>query len=131
MHIARDDVPVMMSVPGATARRLTDFGDASGYGQLGGEYFSFGAGTDIAPLLEGLADDLCHSPHWGYVLAGSVVVRYGDGSEETCSEGELFHWPPPHTVRAETDADLILFSPQAEHGAVLEHIGEKLGVNAP
>lgn len=128
MHVARDDVPVKLSVPGATARQLTGFGDASEYGQISGEYFSLGESTDIAPLLEGLDDDLCHAPHWGYMLAGSLVVTYGDGSEETCSEGELFYWPPRHSVRVLTDAEVILFSPQAEHIAVLDHMGEKLGV---
>ena len=37
------------------------------------------AGVDMAPLLEGLNDDSCHAPHWGYVLSGQVIVTYGDG----------------------------------------------------
>ena len=45
------------------ARVQTDFGDATGYGRIGGEYFSLGAGIDIAPLLKGLEGDLCQSPH--------------------------------------------------------------------
>lgn len=43
------------------------------------EYFSMAAGVDMAPLLEGLNDDSCHAPHWGYVLSGQVIVTYGDG----------------------------------------------------
>ena len=30
------------------------------------------AGTDIAPVLQGLPGDRCPSPHWGIVLKGSI-----------------------------------------------------------
>ena len=54
MRIAKDDVPVRINAPGAVARQQTDFGDATGFGKMGAEYFSLGAGADIAPLLKGL-----------------------------------------------------------------------------
>ena len=126
MHVTRNDVPVKLDVPGATARQLTGFGDATGFGGMAGEYFSLGAGTDIAPLLEGLEGDMCDAPHWGYLLEGAVVVTYLDRTEETCSAGDLFYWPPGHSVRVTADAEVILFSPEAEHGAVMQHMGEKL-----
>jgi hypothetical protein len=28
--------------------------------------------TDLTPLLQGLPNDQCPSPHWGYVLKGSI-----------------------------------------------------------
>ena len=68
MHIAKKDVPVRIDVPGAIARQQSDFGDVTGYGKMGAEYFSFGAGTDITELLQGLEGDRCQSPHWGYVV---------------------------------------------------------------
>lgn len=37
MHITKEQVPVKIDVPGATARQAGDFG---------AEYFSLGAGTD-------------------------------------------------------------------------------------
>lgn len=126
MHIAKDDIPVKLDAPGAIARHQPGFGDASAYAGLAGEYFSLGAGTDIAPLLQGLEGDTCHAPHWGYVLSGQVVVTYVDQPEETCSTGELFYWPPGHSVRVTDDVELILFSPTAEHGAVMDHMGEAL-----
>ena len=64
MRIARGDVPVKIDVPGATARQETDFGDATGYDKISGEYFSLGAGTDFTELLRGLEGDLCQCPHW-------------------------------------------------------------------
>jgi hypothetical protein len=126
MRVAKNDVPVKMDVPGAVARQLPGFGDASAYGMISGEYFSLGAGTDIAPLLQGLEGDACHAPHWGYLMEGTVVVTYRDRDEETCTAGDLFYWPPGHSVRVTEDAEVILFSPEVEHTAVLDHMGEKL-----
>ena len=126
MHLAKDAVPVKIDVPGATARQITDFGDAAGCGSLAGEYFSLVGGTDIAPLLEGLDDDSCHAPHWGYVITGELVVTYTGGSSETCSGGDLFYWPPGHSIRVERDAEVILFSPQKEHNEVLDHMIAKM-----
>ena len=127
MRISKQDVPVRIQVPGAIARQQTEFGDATGYGMISGEYFSLGAGTDIAPLLQGLKDDLCQAPHWGYVLQGELSVTYGDGSSEVISGGDLFYWPPGHTVRVGQDAEVVLFSPQHEHSEVIDHMLRKLG----
>jgi len=126
MHITRHDIPVRIDVAGATARQAKDFGDATGAGTMGGEYFSLAGGTDIAPLLEGLDDDACHAPHWGYMLTGTVVVSYTDGTEETCAAEELFFWPAGHSVRVVDDAEVILFSPQVEHGQVIDHMLARL-----
>jgi hypothetical protein len=127
MRIAKEDVPVRINAPGAIARVVTDFGDASGYGKFGGEYFSLSAGADIAPLLKGLDGDLCQSPHWGYLMEGQITVTYDDGAEESVKGGDLFYWPPGHTVRVGEDAEMILFSPQEEHGKVIEHLRGKMG----
>ncbi|RRQ20790.1 cupin domain-containing protein [Thiohalobacter thiocyanaticus] len=127
MRIAREDIPVRIDVPGATARQQMDFGDVSGYGRMGAEYFSFGAGTDITELLHGLEGDACQSPHWGYVVGGRITAIYRDGEEETSVTGDLFYWPPGHSVRAEEDTDIVMFSPQEEHGRVLDHVLNKLG----
>lgn len=126
MHVAKEQVPVKMTAPGAVARQLPGFGDAAGYAGISGEYFSLDAGTDIAPLLQGLDGDSCHSPHWGYLLGGQIVVTYRDRSEETCSAGDLFYWPPGHSVRVTEDAEVVLFSPEAEHTAVIDHMADKL-----
>ncbi len=127
MRIAKDDIPVRIEAPGPVARVRANFGDASGYGKISGEYFSLGVGADIAPLLKGLEGDLCQSPHWGYLLQGEVAVTYADGTPEVISGGDLFYWPPGHTVRAGRDAEVILFSPQHEHGEAFDHIIEKMG----
>jgi len=122
MRISKSEVPEKLNVPGAIVRQKADFGDASGYGKMAGEYFTLGAGTDIAPLLKGLEDDLCQSPHWGYLIEGEITVTYRDGQEETVKEGDLFHWPSGHSVRVGKDAEVILFSPLAEHAEVIDHL---------
>jgi hypothetical protein len=126
MKIAKSEVPVKINIPGAVARQMGNFGDARGYGRMAGEYFSLAAGVDIAPLLKGLENDLCQAPHWGYLISGEVTVTYGDGRAETVNGGDLFYWPPGHTVRVEKDAEIILFSPQHEHGLVLDHLLKQL-----
>jgi len=122
MHLAKTSIPTKIDLPGAVARQVSDFGDTTGYDQLGGEYFSLGAGTDIAPLLQGLEGDLCQAPHWGYMISGQLVVTYTGGSAETCSGGDIFFWPPGHSVRVTEDAEVILFSPQREHLHVMNHM---------
>jgi uncharacterized RmlC-like cupin family protein len=126
MRIAKEDVPVKINAPGAVARQQTEFGDATGFGKISGEYFSLGAGADLAPLLHGLEGNLCQCPHWGYVLEGSITTTYNSGEEETATTGDLFYWPPGHTVKAGENTELILFSPQDEHTPVMEHILDKM-----
>ena len=128
MRIARKEVPVKIDVPGAVARQQTGFGDATGFGTIGAEYYSMAAGTDFAPLLQGLEGDLCQSPHWGYLIEGALTVTYTDGSQENVVSGDLFYWPPGHTISVQEDAEAILFSPQHEHTEVINHICRKLGV---
>jgi mannose-6-phosphate isomerase-like protein (cupin superfamily) len=124
MHVSQNELPVKIDAPGAHARHQGDFGPASGV--LAAEYFTMAAGTDLAPLLEGLEHDTCHSAHWGYMVAGEVVVTYRDGTDERCAAGDMFYWPPGHSVRVNADAELAMFSPQAEHAPVLDHIVAKM-----
>ncbi len=124
MHLATHDIPVKIDTDGATARQQPDFGDAAG--RLGAEHFKMHAGTDLAPLLKGLERDACQSAHWGYIIAGRVVVDYTDGTSETCVAGDVVHWPAGHSVRVEEDAELVLFSPQADHTPVLDHLADQL-----
>ena len=80
MHTPKESIPVKFAVPGATARQLLDFGDATNFGEISGEYFSIGAGTDIAPLLQGLTNDSCAAPHWGYIISGdpTYITSYNN-----------------------------------------------------
>ena len=61
-----------------TAPRAEDMGVMEGhYAELGGytvAFESFREDADGTPLFRGLPDDRCQSPHWGYVVAGSLDV---------------------------------------------------------
>jgi hypothetical protein len=83
-------------------------------------------GTDFAPLLKGLLEDQCHSPHWGYVLRGSIQVRYANGDEELTRAGEVFYWPGGHTAWTQEGIAFLEFSPAADIGPVLEHVKGQL-----
>ena len=126
MRIAKEQVDVQMQIPGATIRQRKDFGDASGYGKISGEYFTLSAGVDTAPLFQGLEGNLCQCPHWGYVLRGSLTTTDTGGQQETVGTGDLFYWPPGHNVRVDADADIVMFSPQHEHSHVIEHMIAKV-----
>lgn len=125
MHTTTRELPIKMNAMGATVRHLPAYGVADG--SLAAEHLVLAAGVDIAPLLQGLEDDSCQAPHWGYVVRGSVVVTYADDSAETCAAGDFFHWPAGHSVRVEDDAELVMFSPDDAHAAVMDHM---LGVLA-
>ncbi|WP_371748427.1 cupin domain-containing protein [Geothrix fuzhouensis] len=125
MRIAKEDVETRLKVPGVTIRQHIGFGDMSGYSRVSGEYFSLAAGVDTTPLFKGLDGDLCQCPHWGFVLKGRITTTDAAGRQETVAADDLFHWPPGHNVRVDEDADLIMFSPQHEHGLVIDHLIEK------
>jgi hypothetical protein len=124
--VAKDKVDVQMEVPGVVIRRQMGFGDTSGYGAMSGEHFSLAAGVDTTDLFQGLEGDLCQCPHWGFVVRGKITTTSADGSQETVSANDLFFWPPGHNVKVEEDAEIVMFSPQAEHDHVIHHMSEKL-----
>ena len=125
MRVAKDQVDTRMNIPGAVIRQRLDFGDASGYGKISGEYFTLGAGVDTTPLFQGLEGNLCQSPHWGFVLRGTITTTDATGNQETVTADDLFYWPPGHNVRVDADAEIVMFSPQHEHSLVINHMIEK------
>lgn len=86
----------------------------------------FPGGADAGPLLRGLPGDLCQCPHWGIVLKGSIHVTYADGEEELVRAGEVYHWPPGHTVRVDEDYEAMEFSPSGPMRVVVDHLKTKL-----
>lgn len=125
MRTAKDDVDVKMQIPGAVIRQRTEFGSVKGFDQLSGEYFTLAAGVDTTPLFQGLEGNLCQCPHWGFVLKGRITTTDAKGQQETVNANDLFYWPPGHNVKVEADAELVMFSPQAQHSHVINHMIEK------
>jgi hypothetical protein len=69
--------------------------------------------SDLAPLLKGLPGDSCQCPHWGYLLAGRLTVRYAD-HDEVIEPGDAFYMPPGHVPAAIAGTEMVMFSPQDE-----------------
>jgi hypothetical protein len=76
---------------------------------------------DLAPLLKGLPDDSCQSPHWGYMVKGSMWVIYKE-DEEVIKAGDAYYLPPGHIAIVEANSEMVEFSPkdayQKTHEAV-------------
>jgi len=124
MRVAKDDVDVRMEIPGAVVRQRLDFGDATGFGKISGEYFTLAAGVDTTPLFQGLDGNHCDCPHWGFVMSGRITTTDAKGAQETVNTNDLFYWPPGHNVKVDADAEIIMFSPQREHTKVINHMIE-------
>ena len=126
MRVAKEDVDVKMSIPGAVIRQRPDFGEAGAFGRISGEYFTLSAGVDTTPLFQGLEDNRCQCPHWGFVLRGQLTTTDASGAAETVGANDLFYWPPGHNVKVDADAEIVMFSPQREHSHVIDHMIEKV-----
>ena len=96
------------------------------WGGMTSAYMQYPTGLDFCPLLEGLERDHCQCPHWGIVVKGSIHVSYANGTEETVSAGEVYYWPPGHTVRVDEDYEAIEFSPSDQMGELMNHLEAKL-----
>ena len=125
MKIAKENIEVKMEIPGAVLRQKTGFGDATGLGEISGEYFSLSEGVDTTPLFIGLEGNMCQSPHWGYVIKGELTTTDAKGTQETVNTNDLFFWPAGHNVKVNKDAEIIMFSPQHIHSEVINHMIEK------
>ncbi len=120
MKINKKDIPVTMEAPGTVMRALPN------YGGMTVCFNELPKGTDFTPLLQGLSNDSCHCPHWGYVTEGKILIKYDDGQEETVRAGEVFYWPAGHTAIVQEDVKLIDFSPSKEFDEVIAHVGKKM-----
>ncbi len=114
MHATRDQLPILFGDDQAGIR-------GADWGDLRAMITALPAGTDLAPLLQGLPGDLCPCPHWGYMLKGRIRVTYAD-REEILAAGDLFYLPPGHTPLVEEDTEFVEFSRPEEHQPVLDHV---------
>jgi hypothetical protein len=119
MRATADEMAVELEV-GDIHTRGEDWG-----GQLV-RHLRLPAGTDLRPLLEGLPGDRCGCPHWGYIIEGSIHVRYADGTEEVNRAGDLYYWPGGHVGWSDEGVTFVEFSPAEELAPVLEHLGAQL-----
>ena len=120
MKIKKEDIPVTTQSENSIMRALP------GYGGMTVAFSEMPAGTDITPLLQGLENNSCHCPHWGYMVEGAIRMKYDDGTDEVITTGDVFYLPPGHTAIVEEDMKFLDFSPEKEFNEVMEHIGKKM-----
>ena len=120
MKIKKEQIPVTMEVPGMTMRA------PQGYGGMTVAFNELPAGTDVTPLLEGLANNSFHCAHWGYIVEGELLVKYDNGTEETLTTGDVFYMPPGHTAIVQKDLKIIDFNPEKEFDEVMDHVAKKM-----
>ena len=112
-----------------TASRHEDFGVMEGrYEELGGYtvgFEHFREDADATPLFAGLPDDRCQSPHWGYVIAGALTLRYAD-HEETYEAGDAYYAPPGHVPAVTKGTEVVEFSPTEEYEKTMAVVAQNL-----
>jgi mannose-6-phosphate isomerase-like protein (cupin superfamily) len=110
----------MSQMPKASKESISqvkDFGVAEDRTEdLGGytvNFVSILQDHDLGPMLAGLPGGHCSCPHWGYLVKGTLTVRYGD-REETIGAGEAFYMPPGHVPAATAGSEIVQFSPTSQ-----------------
>lgn len=119
-------------VPEETHVNLKDFPKdvvlpyIDGWGGLAVDINNAPAGTNFRPLLEGLKNDHCQVPHWGYVVKGAILIEYEDGTSDVFREGEAFYMRPGHTGEVVEDLLLVSFSPEDGMDDLSDHLEKKV-----
>ena len=97
------------------------------YEKLAGGYTvgfeTYTADADAALLFQGLPDDRCQCPHWGYVLSGRVDFKFA-ARDETYEAGDAYFAPPGHTPVFFAGTEIVEFSPS---DGLEETVGVVLG----
>lgn len=114
LTVAKDALPVVSMGP-YQAQWAQWEGYAMAFERVPG---GFPPGGDVA--WQGLPNDLCQCPHWGYLLKGKALLRLADGSETTINGGDLYYCPPGHKLYAIEDFENIEFNPAKEAQATIE-----------
>lgn len=119
MHAKKEDLPKAIDIPGMTFRVL------GGQGNMVMSYSEIPAGP-VDSVLEGLPNNCCHCPHWGYLLKGQMTIKYENGEQEVIKAGDLYYVPAGHTGTIDEETIAVEFSPEKEYMEVMDHIKKKL-----
>jgi hypothetical protein len=112
MHSATKELPVTISEDGIVIREAE-------WGDLHVGHETYESAFDIGPLLQGLPNDMCQCPHWGYVIRGRMRVLYPD-REEVVEAGSIYYLPPGHAPVMDAGTEIVEFSPQVAYHETME-----------
>jgi hypothetical protein len=107
VHASKTDLPVAAQMDGFESRQ-TQWGDFNVAVE------TIAGGMDATEMFSALPDGRCRCPHWGYVVAGRLRIKYAD-REEVISAGEAYYMEPGHIPVVEEDTELVEFSPAGEY----------------
>lgn len=102
------------------------FQNVSGLGGMSIGYMEVPGPADFTPFFKGLPENMCSSPHWGYVIDGSLRIKYPGGKEEVVSAGEVFYWPAPHTGAVDKNVKFIDISPDSKFIPLMDHLAKNM-----
>ena len=105
MHHAMKELPIGEDYGDGFCSRLTEWG-----GMIV-SYETFAKGVDATPLSKGLPDDMCQSPHRGYILRGRVRIKRRDG-DVILKTGDVYYLEPGHVPVFEEETEILEFSPK-------------------
>jgi hypothetical protein len=116
----------MPKVSRTSASQLNDYGPiAEAREDLEGtavQFLTAKQDLDATPLMKGLPDDRCSSPHWGYVFKGRLTFDCGD-HEEVFEAGDAFYLSPGHIpISSDPGTEYLQFSPADDLQIVSETI---------
>src|SRR5437660_9089472 len=120
LHVARDSVPVVR-IDGYSAQWVAWAGHAIAF-----EVVPRGFPPGGENAFEGLPQNLCQCPHWGYLLKGKAGLRLADGREVVINAGELYYAPPGHQLYAIEDFENIEFNPADLAAQTMAAIGSNI-----
>ena len=89
---------------------------------------SYMADMDPAPVFQGLPDDRCQCPHWGYVIKGKITFRFAD-RDETYEAGDAYYAPPGHTPVLFGGSEVVSFSPTDEAARMTEVVKKSMAAS--
>ncbi|MFE6285706.1 hypothetical protein [Streptomyces sp. NPDC057877] len=121
MTVATKDGTAVALEGGGVELRKAEIG-----GDMSVAFIRLPKGTDMGPAVQGLPDDMCQCPHWGYVLSGRLALRTPRG-DETYEAGQAFYWAPGHVPVALEDVEYVDFSPTADFERVVDHVKARMG----
>lgn len=119
-------------MPGASKETASDSMEVEGYeghfervGDYTIAFETYTADADLTPFFEGLPDDRCQCPHWGYVVRGKLTYKTADG-EETFETGQAYYAPPGHTPVLHAGTEVVEFSPTEELQKTMEVVEKNM-----
>ncbi len=92
-------------------------------------YEHFPVDADASELFRGLPDDRCQCPHWGLVVAGRLLLRFGD-HDESYEAGDAYYAPPGHVPVVTAGTETVEFSPTDRLRETMAHLAGALTADA-